>query len=123
MKKSNTNTFLRSDENWDKYQQEPRRDSDDCLFCNRETIECFTHWYICVNDYPYDTVAEVHHMLVPIDHVSHETELSISARRELEMIFGLLNQEEKYDSIMRNFSIGQSQPMHLHYHLLTWKRR
>ena len=77
MSKGNINTYLRSDENWAEYQSAPKRDAEECFLCDMETLECFTHWYICRNEYPYDNVATLHHMLVPIDNVSHETELSI----------------------------------------------
>lgn len=121
--KSNVSTYLRTDKTWSAYKQEPKRHADECFLCDIETIECFTHWYICKNQYPYDAVATFHDMLVPIDHVTHENDLSASARRELELILKRLNNECHYDCIMRNFTVGQSQPQHLHYHLITWKRR
>lgn len=123
MSKAHINTFLRTDETWSAYQKEPKRHDDACFLCNMDTIESFKYWYICENQYPYDAVAMRHHMLVPIDHVSHETELPQPVRRELELILNRLNSDEKYDCIIRNFAIGQSQPQHLHYHLITWKRR
>lgn len=116
-------TYLRSDRVWAAYQQAPKRSAEDCFLCDMEAIQCFTYWYICANQYPYDNVASKHHMLVPLDHVSRETDLSGPAKRELELIFNRLNESGEYDCIMRNFAVGQSHPVHLHYHLITWKRR
>lgn len=91
--------------------------------CNMPVIEAFQHWFICENEFPYDGVAIRHHMLVPVLHVKHERELPQPVRRELELILDRINDGDKYDCIIRNFTIGQSHPNHLHYHLVTWKRR
>lgn len=120
--KAHINTLLRTDETWEAYQDRPKASEHECFLCDMETIEMCRYWFICENQFPYDAVASLHHMLVPIEHVSRETELSPAARRELELIFMQLNDRDTYDCIMRNFTVGQSHPTHLHYHLITWKR-
>jgi len=82
----------------------------------------FAHWRLIHNNYPYDEVAEIHHMLVPKDHVSFDDGVTVEAKEELMLINEEFEKNGKYDCIMQNYPIGQSQPQHLHYHLLTWKR-
>ena len=122
MSKAHLGTYLRTQPTWESYRNAPNRYDEECFLCDRETIECFTHWYITVNDYPYDAVASSHNMLVPIDYVSEENQLTTGAKRELELIFNRLNEAGEYDCILRNFTVGQTHPVHLHYHLIKWKR-
>jgi len=82
----------------------------------------YTYWRLIENNYPYDEVASVHHMLVPKQHVSFKDGVSEEAKKELVLINDGFETSGEYDCIMQNFSVGQSQPQHLHYHLLTWKR-
>lgn len=87
-----------------------------------KVVREFNHWLIIENNYPYDVVAKDHHMLVPKRHFSFNDVRTVDEKYELEEIEDLLNMEGDYDCIMQNFTAGQSQPQHLHYHLLTWKR-
>jgi len=74
------------------------------------------------NSFPYDLVADVHHMLIPIDCYKTEEDCPSVVLEEAGLIFDELNEEGFYDCMMRNFTIAQSVPTHLHYHLLKWKR-
>lgn len=126
MQKANTPTALRTTETWNRYQAEPKKNNGDCFMCDPEAIVVvreFEHWIIIENNYPYDVVAKDHHMLIPKKHISFAVGDILEAEEdELELIKETLDKEGEYDCIMKNFTAGQSQPQHLHYHLLTWKR-
>lgn len=118
------NTALRSQECWDKYQA--HTPLDHCFLCKPEEhlkiIREYNHWFICENQYPYDQIATVHHMLVPRAHVQFEEKLEREVHHELFKIFWQLDSKSEYDAIMRNFVKAQSHTAHLHYHLLTYIR-
>ena len=123
--KSNMATKLRSAATWERYQHEPQRPAGNCFMCEIEAMTVITefiHWRLIENNYPYDAVAEVHHMLVPKAHASFDEGVSEAAKEELGLINAAFEEGGEYDCIMQNYPVGQSQPQHLHYHLLTWKR-
>lgn len=125
LNRSKQGTLLRTPATWAKYQNEPKRCAEDCFLCNPEGLEIvrkFTHWYLCENQYPYDAIADVHRMLVPIDHVQHERDLDWMILQELEEILNAIDHSGEYDCVMRNFTVGQSHKSHLHYHLLRYRR-
>lgn len=127
MSKAHQGTYLRTQETWEAYKE--RRNAitlrgEGCFMCKegKPILKRFEHWLIITNQYPYDAVASRHDMLIPIEHVPDKDELSLKAFDELEQILQDLNLLGTYDCIMQNFTVGQSQPEHLHYHLVTWKR-
>ena len=79
--------------------------SDVCRLCEKESLKSFVHWRITENNFPYDKVASVHHMLMSIRHVS-ENKLKI--KQEFVRI--------EYDWIIE--SIEKSIPEHFHLHLI-----
>lgn len=125
MSKAHLGTYLRTQPTWEAYKNAPKRNAKECFLCSwqeMELVQEFDYWLIVKNQYPYDAVAEVHHMLVPFDHWKHEEEVSDVAGEEIESILEDLDKDGSYDCIMRNFAVGQSHPTHLHYHLIRWKR-
>ena len=123
--KPNTATALRTAETWARYQAEPKKDNGDCFMCDPEAIVVvreFDLWIIIENNYPYDVVAKTHHLLIPKRHFAFDDKRTFGEKYQLEAIKNILNNEGNYDCIMQNFTAGQSQPQHLHYHLLEWKR-
>lgn len=85
-------------------------------------IKEFEHWLLLDNDFPYDAIATVNHMLTP--------------KRAFSFDWNLLNQDEKkefqklregfikdnYDVIYENLPSGQTIPASFHLHLLKLKR-
>ncbi|MCI5051126.1 MAG: GIG1 family protein [Candidatus Pacebacteria bacterium] len=85
-------------------------------------IQEFNHWFIMKNDFPYDAVADIHHMIV--------------TKREVPFNWNLLTEEEidefqtlrenyladNYDVIYENLPSGQTQPGWFHINLLKLKR-
>lgn len=124
--KSSVNTYLRSDATWDAYQKEPLRGADECFLCapeNLTIVKVFQYWLIVENQYPYDNVAEVHHMLVPIRHFARERDADRAESSEALEILQNLEEDSEYDCILKNYPKGQSHRSHFHYHLITWKHR
>jgi hypothetical protein len=80
------------------------------------------YWFIMENDFPYDSISDVNHMIVP--------------KRSFPFNWNLLNNEERsefqdlregyikdnYDVIYENLPSGQTQPGRFHLHLLKLKR-
>ena len=58
---------------------------DSCPLCNKVAIKEYGYWKLTVNDFPYDEIAKVHHMLLPIRHTS-EKELSEEELNEFRTI-------------------------------------
>ena len=125
MNKASTNTALRSPETWERYQNAPKRKEGYCFMCKLEGIvivKKFKHWYIVKNQYPYDTVAEVHHLLVPRDHIAQAENLTDQCTEEAATIMEAIEFEGFYDCMISNFPSKQSQKQHFHVHLVKWKR-
>ena len=91
-----------------------------CVLCSKPSLEAFIHWKILPNDYPYDEIAEVHHMIVPVRHVT-EQNLTSEEREELEKI-----REEyihpNYDYILEGTQKTKTVPAHYHLHLIVIKK-
>lgn len=126
--KANQGTFLRTEETWRRYKNAPRRGNEKCFMCNTEESEMvimaeFEHWLIVENQYPYDAIADVHHLLIPRRHVKRFEELNHQEMREHDIIMLRFEANGAYDCRMNNFPIGQSHPTHYHTHLLRWHRR
>ena len=81
-------------------------------------IRSYGHWYIVENQYPYDRVAEVHHMLVPIRRFSERGEMEYYESDELRFILRELALNEEYDSLIENFPHERTVPEHFHLHLI-----
>jgi len=86
------------------------------------TVKKFKHWLIVKNEFPYDAVSEVNHMLFTIrkipfswDYVNKD---EMDELNELKKTY--LNKE--YDVIYENLPKGQTVPGHFHIHLLKLKR-
>ena len=128
MSKNITRTFLRTDEMMTKYMETMNERNKNGIksnhFLNYHDIlvKEFEHWVILENEFPYDRVAKVSHLL--------------STKREIPLDWKFLNKEEKeefkkikeeylkehYDAIWENLPKGQTVPHHFHLHLIVLKR-
>jgi hypothetical protein len=89
-----------------------------CVLCEKRDDEQYAHWKIVPNDFPYDLIAQVHHMIVPRRHVTEEF-LSPEEREELVSIKKTLL--HTYDYIIEASAGGKSIPEHFHLHLIQKK--
>lgn len=90
---------------------------------NEPRIAEFKYWYILDNFYPYDTIAEVHHIIVLKRHVALKWSLlNQEERDELEelKVNGYINKH--YDTLLENLPVAQTVPGRFHLHLILLKR-
>jgi diadenosine tetraphosphate (Ap4A) HIT family hydrolase len=90
-----------------------------CRLCEKEPIKVFKNWKIIQNKFPYDQITAVHHMLVPIRHVTEE-ELTPDEVSELYDI-KMNHLDEDYVYIMEALPRRKSIPSHFHLHLMVPK--
>src|SRR5579859_2574587 len=90
-----------------------------CALCAKKAMQTFSHWKIIQNDFPYDRIASVHHMLVPTRHIT-EPELTEEEYNELlELKKSHLNQN--YEYLIEATPKLKSIPSHFHLHLIVSK--
>lgn len=89
-----------------------------CPLCRENSLETFKFWKIIQNDFPYDRIAETHHMVIPLRHINEEG-LTEDELQEFHKIKHSKLQE--YDLIVEATSRNKSIPAHFHLHLITTK--
>ncbi len=95
------------------------RHPDMCELCSSEPVKEFLFWKIIQNDFPYDRIAKVHHMIVPKRHVS-ETQLNSEEMAEI----GNIKKDyinNNYQYIIEATQKNKSVPEHFHLHLIIAK--
>lgn len=92
-----------------------------CYLCEAYPLRVSDHWKIVKNTFPYDEIADKHHMLVPDRHIASWDDLEVEEIEDLWAFVQNLN-KDIYDSIGWNFSSAQSMKDHLHLHLLRYKK-
>ncbi|MCE9644186.1 hypothetical protein K8Q93_03030 [Candidatus Parcubacteria bacterium] len=111
---------LRTEEAKNKYNEHRRvSTSEPCPLCGREAIKAFKYWKIILNHFPYDRIAEVHHMLVPMRHVAEDA-LDEEELEELKAI-KTTSAHMDYDWIIEATHKNKSIPEHFHLHLIVGK--
>lgn len=88
-----------------------------CALCADPGLKAFAHWKILKNNFPYDRVAVVDHMIVPIRHV-HEAGLTTEELDELAEIKRTYI-DANYDYILETTDRKKSIPGHFHLHLIA----
>ena len=84
-------------------------------------IETYQHWVIIPAGFPYDLVAETHHMLVPKRVFGRLEEANEEEMKELYEIKRSLG--SRYNYFLETLGAMQSNPVHLHIHLIKLKAR
>jgi len=88
-----------------------------CPLCDREALQKFIYWKIIKNNFPYDRIASVHDMIVPLRHIK-ESGLSAEEKNELSKIkHGYIN--STYDFLLESTTKVRSIPAHFHIHLVV----
>jgi hypothetical protein len=90
-----------------------------CALCTAPAVKTFTYWKVVNNTFPYDKVAKVHHMVLPLRHAS-ETELTPEEWEEYQTIKNEYVQNE-YEYIIEPTQKMKSIPAHFHIHLIIAK--
>lgn len=110
---------LRTAETEAEYQKvlSTRLPSEGCHLCKEKSIIEFQYWRIIPNNFPYDTLAKIHHMIIPKEHMK-ELELSNEAKAELlELKSHYL--DDNYEYIFEPLPKKKSIPAHHHLHLMV----
>ncbi len=113
-------TEFRTQETNNKYKEAIRNGlNDTCFFCEesrQKIVNDFLHWRIVENNYPYNAVAEVSHLIFPKRHIkiNELNEEEISELKDIKL--GYIT-EAKYDYILEAVAMT-SIPNHAHLHLL-----
>lgn len=113
-------TMFRTQKTHDAYEQAKARGhltSGVCRMCEDETLVEFTNWRIITNLFPYDNIAQTHHLLIPKRHVI-EQELTAQEVAELHNLKETkLN--DTYTFIFEPLPKQKSIPQHFHLHLIV----
>ncbi len=92
------------------------KDTTECVLCSAAPLEVFVYWKVVNNDFPYDRIAQTHHMILPLRHVKEEG-LTQEERDELFAI--KCDQLQEYDYIQEGTQKTLSIPEHFHLHLIV----
>ena len=127
-----TATYLRSKDTMKKYikafeeRKQPGKSHNPFLHAlenpKGQVIKEFNNWFIMVNDFPYDAVAETNHMIVTKRHVAFDWKLLNSDEKKEFQLLRDTYLQEHYDVIYENLPSGQTQPGWFHLNLLKLKR-
>ncbi len=90
-----------------------------CVLCASPSVKEFTEWRIIRNDFPYDLIADVHHMILPKRHVTEE-EFTESEKAEYKEIKDTYMQAN-YEFFIEPRHLQRSVPDHWHLHMITAK--
>lgn len=88
-------------------------------FAERPAVQDFKNWKIIDNEYPYDAIAAVHHMLVPKKKIEDPLQLSQEELEEYLLIRRIFTKD--YDVIWENTKTQKTVPEHYHVHLIKLK--
>ena len=114
--------FLRTKKTSKKFQKFKKAGflANGCSLCKEKSIKKFKYWKITENNFPYDRIAKVNHILISKRHTVYE-KLSIPERKELESIKrGYI--QRKYQNMMEATQKSMSVPEHFHIHLVVLKK-
>jgi hypothetical protein len=89
-----------------------------CFICERKPKRKFKFWKIIANIFPYDKIASKHDMLVPMRHISLESEFTEKEKKELIVIKEKILPKIDYDWMMEMLPRKKSAPAHFHLHLI-----
>lgn len=82
-------------------------------------VQEFKNWRIIPNEYPYDAIAEVHHLLVPKRQIEDLLQLDEAEMTEFLLIKRIFTKE--YDVMWENTPKGRTVPDWYHLHLIKLK--
>lgn len=81
----------------------------------------FTHWVVIPNKFPYDLIAEDHHLLVPrrtFSELSDATEEEYKELQEIKLTLG-----NDYSFLLESLHKQATVARHLHFHLIKLKEK
>ncbi len=109
---------LRTAEVREKYLEYLKTNNGVCLLCEQDSIKDFVHWKLTINKFPYNEIAETHHLLIPRRHTT-ERDLTEEELHELREIKEDFVNTAGYDCILENTMRAESIPDHFHLHFIV----
>ena len=111
---------LETQEKYEEYKKVGGLDSE-CVLCEIPAIEEFKYWKIAMNRFPYDKVADPHHMMiikrhVPANEITGEEWMEYNALKQSGEYI-----DKNYDFIFESTVKMMTVPQHLHLHLIVVK--
>jgi diadenosine tetraphosphate (Ap4A) HIT family hydrolase len=113
---------LRTKEMYDRYKKfVVEHPTNTCVLYAKEAITDFHFWKIVTNDFPYDFIADTHHILVSKQHVK-ESEIT---QEEWTEYYSIKSEylQQNYEFFIETQQVKQGIPEHFHIHLITSKNR
>jgi len=112
---------LRTKETYERYHNKIKRGhlENGCRLCEAEAVLVFDYWQIIDNSFPYDRIAQTHHMLIPKQHGDENALSELEKTELLKLKYG--GWLENYDFIFESLPQGKSIPAHHHLHLIKVK--
>jgi hypothetical protein len=112
--------YLRTQEIQEKYRKHMELNrGGPCPLCEAKALKEFQYWKIINNEFPYDRIAQVHHMIIPLRHVEeqhlNDEEVDEYLRIKNEYLFA------EYECIIEASGTMKSIPEHHHLHLIITK--
>jgi galactose-1-phosphate uridylyltransferase len=105
------------------YQEYLQEKQPGCPFCFKGTrpvkiVKEYQYWYVAENNFPYDAMFKISHLLTPYRHQESFWDLNQEELAELieirkDLVGGV------YDIVLENLPHEKTQ-VHFHQHLLTW---
>lgn len=114
---------LRRKETYDKYMELIASGAlaKRCGICNEKLIKDFKYWKIVDNRFPWNRIAEVHHMIIPKRHITYE-KLNKAEKEEYQKIRSKYL-DKQYDLIAEATLKKKSIKGHLHLHLIILRKK
>lgn len=120
---SSNGKTLRTKETERRYVEHKKRNhsSGGCTLCGQKAIKGFKYWKLVENDFPYDLIADPHHMLVIKRHTREEgiTQDEWDEYERLKSGSGYINQN--YTFIFESTRKTMTLPDHFHLQLIVVK--
>lgn len=88
-----------------------------CTLCAEPPLKDFQYWKIINNNFPYDKVSRIHHMIIPKRCVTEKNLTPAETAEFLSLKSSYINQN--YGHIIEAVNKGKSIPGHFHLHLLV----
>lgn len=90
-----------------------------CYPCEAEVLETYKYWKLVALTYPYNAIASEHYLLALIRHAAGWKNVTSAELLEFQDL--LDSGRWRVDQAIFNFPHMQSQPDHLHLHLIKYK--
>lgn len=116
------NDTLRSEAVELKYAEHKKRQGNKYNMFNFPKVKEYKFWIIVENEFPYDKVAEVHHLLIPKRKFANESEMKNEEYEELMAIKKEVSDLGVYSSISENLHKERTILDHYHLHLIKYKK-